>query len=392
MRALVTVFLKELVENARDRRTLMSALLVGPIGIPLLFTFLVNIMVHRSLESPEQPVALAVAGIDNAPNLVAFLRSHNAELVEFKGTPEAAAATVRRHERRLVLWIPPEFGSRLAAGRPAPVRLYADTSDTSAGLDRSRVESLLGYYSTEVAQWRLRARGVAPTLVRAIAVDEIDVATPAGRAIALFGILSYFFVFATLMGGVYVSIDATAGERERGSLEPLLTMPVPRSALVLGKILAASAWMIVSLALTVTAFAVNLRFVHLDALGMSNNFGPRVALSIILLMLPFVFLGASLMTLVASFTRSYREAQSWLTLVLLLPTLPIMYAGVSQVQSRLALMWVPSLSQHLLITSLLKAEPLATIDLLVSAGATLVLGGLIGAIAVRLYRREQILG
>ena len=392
MRALVTVFLKELTENARDRRTLSSALLVGPIGIPLLFTFLINIMVHRSLESPEKPVALAVAGGEHAPNLVAFLRSHNAEVVAYEGSAEDATAAVRRHEKRLVLAIPDDFGAHLTAGRPARVLLYADTSDTSATQDRSRVEALLGYYSSEIAQWRLRARGVAPTLVRAIAVDEIDVATPAGRAIALFGILSYFFVFATLMGGIYVAIDATAGERERGSLEPLLTMPVGRAELVVGKILAASAWMVVSLTLTVTAFAINLRFVHLDALGMSNNFGPRVALSIVALMLPFVLLGAALMTLVASFTRSYREAQSWLTLVLLLPTLPIMYAGVSQVQSRLGLMWVPSLSQHLLITTLLKAEPLATVDVLVSAGATLAVGGLIGALAVRLYRREQILG
>jgi sodium transport system permease protein len=103
-------------------------------------------------------------------------------------------------------------------------------------------------------------------------------------------------------------------------------------------------------------------------------------------------LGAALMTLVASFTRSYREAQSWLTFVLLLPTLPIMYAAISQLPSRPALMWIPSLSQHLLITSLLKAEPLGGLDVAVSVGATLVAGAVLSALAIRLYRREQILG
>ena len=392
MRALITVFWKELLENARDRRTLLSALLVGPIGAPLLFTLMINVTLHRNVDNADQPLKLAISGGEHAPNLVGFLRSHNVEVSEFAGDTAAAAAAVRAHERKLVLVIPPQFAARLGAGRPAPVELYIDSSDTSAGADRNRAAGLLGHYSAEIARWRLETRGLAPTLLQAIAIDEVDVSTAAGRAVALLGMLSYFFVFATLMGGVYVAIDATAGERERGSLEPLLTLPVERRSLVLGKILAASAWMLVSLALTVTAFAVSLRFVRLEALGMSTNFGPRVGLSIIALMLPFVLLGASLMTLVASFTRSYREAQSWLTFVLLVPTVPIMYAAISQLQSKLALMWIPSLSQHLLISSLLKAEPLAGIDVAVSAGATLVLGGVIAAVAVRLYRREQILG
>ena len=392
MRALLTVFLKELLENARDRRTLLSALLIGPIGAPLLFTLMINVTLHRNLDNAEKPLRLAVGGGEHAPNLLAFLRSHNVEVSEFTGDAAAATRSVRAHEQKLVLLVAPEFGPRLAAGRPAPVALYVDSSDTGAGAERGRAAALLGHYSAEIARWRLEARGLAPTLLQAIAVDEVDVSTAAGRAVALLGMLSYFFVFAALMGGVYVAIDATAGERERGSLEPLLTLPVARRSLVLGKILAASAWMLVSLALTVTAFAVSLRFVRLEALGMSTNVGPEVVVSIIALMLPFLLLGAALMTLVASFTRSYREAQSWLTFVLLVPTVPIMYAAIAQLQSRLALMWIPSLSQHLLISSLLKAEPLAAVDVAVSAGATLLLGALVAAVAVRMYRREQILG
>jgi len=392
MRALVTVFLKEILENARDRRTLLSALIVGPIGAPLLFAFLINTMVERNLDNAERPLKLTVAGRGNAPNLVAFLEGHNVVIKDFTGDGGAATRAVRTHEERLVLEIPADFGAHLGRGVPAPVRLYTDYSDTSAAAERGRAEALLAHYSTRIAQWRLEARGVAPSLVHAIAVDEIDVATPAGRAATLLGMLSYFFVFATLMGGIYVAIDATAGERERSSLEPLLTLPVERRVLVVGKILAAGAWMVVSLTLTVVAFAISMRFVRLDALGMSNAFGPRTALAIVLLMLPFVVLGAALMTLVASFTRSYREAQSWLTFVVLLPTLPIMYAAISQLPSRPALMWVPSLSQHLLITSLLRAEPLAGADVAVSAGATLAVGAVLAAIAVRLYRREQILG
>jgi sodium transport system permease protein len=392
MRALCTVLLKEVVENARDRRTVVSALLLGPLGAPLLFTVLMNVTLERERQGLEAPLELAIAGGSHAPNLVAFLRGEGVEVREFQGDADAAARAVRARERRLVLVIPADHGARLRSGLPAAVQLYADSSDTSAAGERVRAESLLRSYASQIATWRLAARGLSPALVRPLIVDEVDLSTPAGRAVTLLGMLSYFIVFATLIGGLYVAIDTTAGERERGSLEPLLTLPVARRELVLGKILATSAWMIVSLVLTVAAFAVSLRFVRLDTLGMAANFGPRVALATIGVMLPFVLLGAALMTLVASFTRSYREAQSWLTALLLIPTVPIMFAAVYQVPTRLALMWIPSLSQHLLISSLLKAEPLAPSSVLVSAASTLAFGALIAALATRCYRREQILG
>jgi sodium transport system permease protein len=389
MRALLTVFLKELGENARDRRTVLSALLLGPIGAPLLFTVMMNIGLARGHEGAERPLELAVAGGEHAPNLIGFLRAHGAKLSEFAGDP---AAAVRAHERRLVLVVPEEIGARLGSGRPAAVHLFTDSSDTSAAGDRARATVLLHSYSAVLAAWRLEARGVSPALLQPLVVDEVDIATPTTRAIALLGMLSYFILFATLMGGVYVAIDATAGERERGSLEPLLTLPVARGALVAGKILAAAAWMSVSLSLTVAAFTVSLRFVRLDVFGMATNLGPRVALAIIALMLPFALLGAALMTLVASFTRSYREAQSWLTAVVLVPTLPIMFAALYQLQGRLTLMWIPSLSQHFLINALLRAEPLHLAQVLTSVLATLAFALALGFGAARLYRREQILG
>jgi sodium transport system permease protein len=195
-----------------------------------------------------------------------------------------------------------------------------------------------------------------------------------------------------LMGGVYLAIDATAGERERGSLEPLLTLPVARSQLIFGKILAACAYMVLSLVLTVAAFAILLRFTGLERLGMSINLGPAVAVRLVLYCLPLVPLGAALMTIVAAYTRTYREAQSYLGLVLLVPTLPLVFAGVLGLRPALALMAIPSLGQHFLITSLLRDEPLPLKFVLLACAATLTLGAVLVAIAGRLYRREALLG
>ena len=225
-----------------------------------------------------------------------------------------------------------------------------------------------------------------------IDVRTVDVSTPAGRSVLVLGMMTYLILFATLMGGLYLAIDATAGERERGSLEALLTLPVQRGSLIGGKILATCLFMTLSLALTVAAFTVSLRWVPLESLGMSSNFGVPVALAVLGVTLPFVPLGAGLMTVIASFTRSYKEAQTWVALVLLIPTLPILVASLYSLKENAWLMALPSLSQHLLITQLLRGDSLSASNIAISAGTSLIVGGLLVALAIRLYRREALLG
>ena len=250
----------------------------------------------------------------------------------------------------------------------------------------------IAQYAGLLARLRIAARGIDPLLTVPLAVQDVDVSTPASRSVPVLGMLSYLVLLTTLLGGLYLAIDATAGERERGTLEPLLTVPVRREQLLYGKILATCAYMTLSLVLTVAAFALLLRHAGLERLGMSVNFGPRVALGVIGSCLPLVPAGAALMTLVAAGTRSYREAQTWLGLVLLVPTLPLAAAGLLGLRPRLALMAVPSLSQHFLVTGLLRAEPLPVAYVVVSVAATLAIGAVLVALAGRLYRRERLLG
>jgi sodium transport system permease protein len=134
------------------------------------------------------------------------------------------------------------------------------------------------------------------------------------------------------------------------------------------------------------------RFVPLERLGMSANVGVVTALEFFAICLPFVPLGAALMTLVASFTKSYREAQTYLTSVLLIPTLPIAFASIYSLRTQSSLMLIPSLSQHLLMTSVLKDEPIAAGDVLMSSGSALALAGVLIALTARHWRRESMLG
>ena len=392
MRTLFTVFRKEVIDNFRDRRTLASALLLGPLFGPMLFAFIINLSIERSLSDADKPMELPVIGAEHAPNLARYLESRNIVLVDAPADRDAAVAAVKAGEIDVVVVIPENLGEQLSAGVPALVELVSDQADQQAERDARRARNALRAYNQEISAMRLVSRGISPAVLQAITVDDVDVSTPSGRAGILLGMMSYFFIFALLMGGMYLAIDTTAGERERGSLEPLLSLPVTRDQLMLGKIAATCLFMSMSLMLSLWSFFVALKFMPLEQLGMTPNFGPPVVIAAFFVLAPFILLGAALMTLVASFTKSYKEAQTWLSIVLIAPTLPILVVSILNVRAQLGFMFIPSLSQHLILVDMVKNEPLNVLHVAVSVASTLLFGIVLTLICARLYRREGLLG
>ncbi len=392
MRPVLTVFAKEVLDNFRDRRTLISALVMGPLFGPILFAFVINLSIERSLSDVDSTMELQVIGAENAPNLIRYLESRNIEIVGGPATRDAAIDGVKTGVLDVVVVIPEAFGSQLADGIPARIEVIADRANTQVERDARRARSALRAYSQEISALRLVARGVSPLVMRAIDIDDVDVSTPSGRAGILLGMMSYFLIFALLMGGMYLAIDTTAGERERGSLEPLLSLPVTRDQLMLGKIAATCLFMSLSLLLGLCSFYVALKFMPFAQLGMTPNFGPAVVVAAFFILAPFILVGASIMTLVASFTKSYKEAQTWLSIVLVAPTLPILIVSILTLRPQLGFMFIPSLSQHLLLVDMVKNEPVNMLHVGVSVCSTLAIGALLTWICARLYRREGLLG
>ena len=392
MKTIRTVFLKEITDNFRDRRTLMTALLMGPLFGPILFAFVINLSVKQSLSDENEALDLPVIGQQHAPNLIAYLQSNNINIVAAPATRDAAIDAVTNGEQDVVIVIPESFGADLAELTPATVEVISDQANTQAEREARRARRALRAYNQELAAMRLAMRGVSPQIMRPLNIDDVDVSTPSGRSAILLGLLSYFFMFALLTGGMNLAIDATAGERERGSLEPLLCLPVKRDNLIFGKILAACLFMAMSLSLSLICFHFTLKFMPLEELGMTPNFSPLVVVTAFLFLVPFALVGASLMTLVASFTKSFKEAQTWVSVVLLAPTMPILIVSILMVRPSTALMFVPSLSQHLLLVGLIKNEPINALHVTVSVGGTLLVGAALTWICARLYRREGLLG
>jgi sodium transport system permease protein len=383
----LTVFLKEIRENLRDRRTVINTLLTGPLLAPLIFVVLINTAVTREIDKSEKPLVLPVIGAANAPNLIAALKQRGVEIKDAPADPEHA---VREGDVDLVLRIPADYPKAWDKGEPTQVELVFDQSQRDAQSSVGRLRALLDNYSQRTGVMRLLARGVSPTLTRPIVVADRDQSTAQARSGSLFGMLPYFFVLGVFIGGMALAIDTTAGERERQSLEPLLVNPVGRGQILVGKLGATSAFAFTSLLLGIIAFSIAGQFLPTEKLGMSLQIGPVFAATTLFVMLPLVFLLGTLQTLAAAFAKSFREAQTYLSLLMLVPLIPSALLSFMPVKAQAWMYTVPLLSQNLGIMQLLRGDEVTGQQIMLSLAGTLAAALIATLATMQLYRSERL--
>lgn len=393
MRGILTVFRKEFFENLRDRRILLSALVFGPVLGPVMLAAILQLSVSKGESTFDKPMTLPVIGAQYAPNLMAVLESKDIKIERRELDEAQIRSAIAAREIKVALRIPQDYADRWSRSEPAPVEIFVDSSDQFGGdTSATRVSMAINAYSKQISQTRLVLRGVDPLISMAVVVHKIDVSTPASRAIFALGMLSYLTIFAMLFGGMYLAIDATAGERERGSLESLLTAPMPRKYLIYGKIAATVSYMLISMALTLAACAISLRYVRLEEFGMSLSMDALTTLKLFAVSAPLALFGAGLLTVISSIARSFREAQSYMTFAISIPTIPLVFIGVLQVDPTPLVMATPSLSQHFLMMEILRGEIPAVFDITLSASVSLLVGVVLCWLAGKFYEREAILG
>ncbi|WEN15209.1 ABC transporter permease subunit [Rhodanobacter sp. AS-Z3] len=385
--AWLTVFLKEVRENLRDRRTLMSAFLTGPLLGPLLFLMLISFTVNRELDKAEQPLTVPVIGAQYAPNLLDVLRAGGVMPGPAVADPEQ---TVRAQDADVVLRIAPDFGKAWRKGEPVQVELFHDSSQRDAQSSVERVTRLIEGYARQQGVMRLVARGLSPTTAWPLQVAARDQATPQSRAVLMFAMLPYFLVITIFMGGMYLAIDLTAGERERQSLEPLFANPVPRWKILCGKLAAICVFSTASLLISLLAFAVMGHFIPAEKIGMELDFGVHFASVVLLLMLPLVLLLAALQSMVAAFARSYREAQTYISLLMLLPILPSLLLSFLPIKAKAWMYAVPLMGQNLGIMQLLRGDGVTDAQIGLCLAGSLAAALIAVLVTIALYRSEKL--
>jgi len=385
MRGIVTVTRKEIRDSLRDRRTILNSLVMGPVLGPLLFIGMITMITEKEVEKAQETLELPVVGADHAPNLIGFLQQQGVEILDPPADPERAVA---EEEHDVVLRVPVDYPNDWQAGRPAAVELIADHSRRQIDTTLSRVRNLVNTYSRQTGQQRIRLRGVDPGLMYAVVVQDVDLSTPESRGALILGMLPYFVMLTLFVGGMSIAIDATAGEKERRSLEPLLINPLPRWHFMAGKLAATMLFTLISLALALIVLSIGL--IPADLLGFQLNVDWAIATRVFALTAPVAIISAGLLTTLAAFAKSFREAQSYMSMVVLLPLLPSLWLVINPVQAEQWMMWVPLLAQNVLILELIRGETLEAGWTAISMGSTTAIGLALGAVAGTLYNRPKL--
>jgi sodium transport system permease protein len=388
VKALWVVLRKELLDAFRDRRMVVVAFLVMPLAVPLILGGTAALGARKQAAQFESTLELPVAGAEHAPNLVEWLEQHNLEVVAAPADPDAAVRT-QRHD--VVLRIDANYAEDWRAGQPAGVEVIFDSSrPLASGATIARVRGLLDGYSDTVGTLRLIARGIHPAVARPLLVGTRDVSTPEARFDLTQQLLPYLLLLLAFIGGMQLAIDATAGERERQSLEPLLATPVSREAIISAKILATAVFALITIAVTLLAYRVSFALLPSDLADTEFALGPWALAQLLVVILPIVLLGATVLTALAAYARSYREAQGYLPLLIFLPMVPTLVLMVAPVRTQAWMLAVPFLGQNQLILKILRSEAVGPGEWASSVGAGLALVALAWLVAARLYHREHL--
>lgn len=386
LRLVWIVFTKELRDGLRDRRSIMSVLVVAAV-MPTLFGGMFTVMAGHSKDAEE--MKLPVGGVENAPAFVDWLKQQpGIEVVAAPADPEQA---VRDRKEDVVLIIEKDFVKNMARAIPAPVKLVSDSTREGARRKVTRARNLVNAYSSQLASLRLIARGVAPTVAMPVRVEEVEVSSAQERLATQLNILTLLLVIAAVTGGMQIAIDTTAGERERGSLEPLLLNPVPRVALAAGKWLAASAFGCASVVFSMLLTVNVLRRVPWQDMGIRFRVSDGDLMSLLALILPLAFFLSAVVLFASTFARSFKEAQGYMGMLILLPLFPGVISMLYPLSNRRWLTPVPIFGQYALAADVLGGKPPGT-TFYVLAGVSVVACALVLVVLTsRLLKREAII-
>jgi sodium transport system permease protein len=400
---IAVVFRKEVKDAFRDRRSLYS-ILIGSLAGPLITGFMLSSVADRQRQAEE--IEIPVIGMEHAPALVAWLRQQSGVTVvpletggEAANTDESAETTsateaetaVRDRDEDVVVVIMDTFRDKFRVSSPARIKLVSDGSRQASRPKVQRVRLLLQRYSAEVGALRLVGRGVSPAIAAPLQIEDVEVSSAQQRAATILSFIPIFIVLAAFTGGMQIATDSTAGERERGSLEPLLVNPAPRHVFAAGKWLAATLAAMLSVLITTGLVLLMLRYIPLQELGIRFRIGPGQIAGLLAALLPLCLMSTSLQAYLATFARSFKEAQSYMGLLIMVPMIPGMVTTIYPITSQPWMYPIPLVGQHVLATDILGGKPTPVWAFMVAGAAVILVALALVRLTTGLLQRERII-
>ncbi|HIG43825.1 MAG: ABC transporter permease [bacterium] len=385
MHPISIVFRKEIKDGRRDRRSLMSAFffpILAPVLVYGMMTAIINIRT-----SAEQKV-IPIVGMENAPTFIKWLKEQDVKVETFTGDPRQAIVDKKEE---LVVIIPDNYQKKFSESKTAAIEIVNDGSRTDAAATVRHFKDLVRRYNAGIASLRMIARGVSPEVIRVVIAEDIDVASKQQRAAAALNFIPMYIIMSAFVCGMGIAIDTTAGERERKTLEPLLINPVERHEIVIGKWLASSVFAATGMVMTLVLCILALAQVPLGEIGLNFHVTGSQILLMIVATLPLAFLATSMQLLLGIFAKSFKDAQSYIGLLMLIPMVPSLYLTFSPIATQDWMFAVPMLGQHILVVDVLGAKEVPAMAYVYSALSGIVLGLALVLVTARLFQKESII-
>lgn len=352
----MVVIRKELRDWSRDRRSIITVLITSLLAPGLIFV-LFNSMANRQRSAED--VTVPVVGAANAPALVEWLKQQaGVTITDGPADPEEA---VRSRREEAIVVIPDNFSKNFRASKPAQVRLVADSSSQNSRPKVTRVRNLLQRYNAEIGSLRLIQRGISPAVATAVAIEDVEVSSSQQRAAQILGFIPLFVMISAFTGAMAISTDSTAGERERGSFEALLVNPAPRLVIAAGKWLAGTLTAMLTVLITAGLLFAMFKQLPLQDLGIRFRLGQPELMRTLAVVLPLAPLIVAIQMYVATFAKSFKEAQSYLSFLMMAQMVPGMMATMNTMSTKAWMYYVPWIGQQTLLTDVLGNKPISPI-------------------------------
>ncbi|MEQ1515554.1 MAG: ABC transporter permease subunit [Usitatibacteraceae bacterium] len=383
---ILTVCRKELVDHLRDRRTAAMIFFLSIAMGPLLLIGLTQFI--ASVEKKAEAREVFVQGKENSPEIANFFARQDVTIKEPK--PEFRAM-IKDGKHDPVLVIPKDFTEKFQTGTAEVDLVFDDTRQDSGNASIGVLRRLVRGFNAEVSNQRLIARGVSPQLVRAVDVQDINLGTAAQRAAGLLFIIPWITLLGCVSGVTAIAIDVTAGERERGSLEPLLMNPVTRAGIVTGKWLAVAMYGLTVATLTMCGFALTLKLAPLPNLASVLSISPAQYLGFGITMFSFAPAMGALQMLIATYGRTYKEAQTYVSYLIMAVSMVPAIGMLAQFKDATWQLFVPMLGQLMVITRILRGETVTALHYLLPFALNATISLVAVLVISKLLTKEKII-
>lgn len=351
------IFRKELTDVLRDRRTILSMILFPIVLVPLLMIGLPRLLSSQVQKAATEVSTIAVVGKENASSLVARLPTFGLKLVEVSNVKEA----IRSGQIQAALEFEPGWQEKVESQQQAPIVIYTDSTELSSTTALAKIELAINGYSEEI----LRARHVDPSKLKPFKLDKENVATEAKKKSFIGAmIIPYVLIFLCLVGATYIAIDLTAGERERGTLETLLVSPAGRLEIIVGKLLTVFTASMLSAILSMASMAATQLLFGGEIDPTGHGMGPTISLAVppaamgilLVLMIPLAVMFSALSIALSLFARSYKEAMTYLSPMMIMVILPTMLSMLPGFKASLPVAMIPVANVSLAMKEILNGQ------------------------------------